>query len=80
MKEIHVKKIEDKICQMVQEINFNYPPDVLKKLEEGYKKESSKIGKETLQLLMESARNNKKSRKTRRCIGLVDNFLKSPLE
>lgn len=56
MKEIHVKKIEDKICQMVQEINFNYPPDVLKKLEEGYKKESSKIGKETLQLLMENAR------------------------
>ena len=55
MKEISVKRVEDCISKMVQNINFEYPSDVLTKLEEGLAKETSKIGKETLQLLMENA-------------------------
>ena len=55
MKEISVKRVEDCISKMVQNINFEYPSDVLTKLAEGLAKETSKIGKETLQLLMENA-------------------------
>lgn len=56
MKEFSVKRIEDTICRMVQEINFNYPKDILERLEKSLETETSKIGKETLQLLMENAK------------------------
>lgn len=56
MKEFSVKKIEETIYHMVQDINFNYPKDILERLENSLEKETSKIGKETLQLLMENAK------------------------
>lgn len=56
MKDFDVKRVEECICKMVQEINFNYPQDILERLEDSLEKESSKIGKETLQFLMDNAK------------------------
>ena len=55
MREISVKEIENRICKMVQNINFCYPKDILDLLKKGLNTERSKIGKETLSLLMENA-------------------------
>lgn len=55
MKEISVKRIEACISKMVQTINFEYPNDVLSRLEEGLHKETSITGKASLQMLMENA-------------------------
>ncbi len=62
MKEIHVSKVSEAIREMVQEINFEYPQDIEALLKESEAKETSVIGKQTLQLLSENARIAKEER------------------
>lgn len=56
MKEINVARITEVISRMVQEVNFQYPVDIQTCLETSAKKETSKIGKETLELLIKNSR------------------------
>ena len=56
MREIHVEKITNTISNMVQNINFNYPIDIEERLKKAIYKETSEIGKRTLELLMENAK------------------------
>lgn len=62
MKQIHVSKISEAICEMVQTINFEYPDDIAHLLKESELKERSAIGKQTLELLSENARIAKEER------------------
>ena len=62
MKEIHVSKISEAICEMVQKINFEYPQDIEYLLKKSEQTERSVIGKQTLQLLSENARIAKEER------------------
>lgn len=55
MKEINVARITEVISRMVQEVNFQYPADIQTCLETSAKKETSKIGKETLELLIKNS-------------------------
>lgn len=55
MREVSVKEIETCVAAMVQKINFCYPQDILNLMNQGLQNERSKIGKETLELLMENA-------------------------
>lgn len=55
MRTISVKDIQKKICDMVQTMNVEYPDDILTLMRKGLASETSKIGKETLELLMENA-------------------------
>lgn len=55
MKEINVARITEVISRMVQEVNFQYPVDIQTCLETSAKKEISKIGKETLELLIKNS-------------------------
>lgn len=55
MKEINVARITEVISRMVQEVNFQYPVDIQTCLETSAKKETSKIGKETLELLIKNS-------------------------
>ncbi|NBK98749.1 MAG: fumarate hydratase [Erysipelotrichia bacterium] len=56
MREISVKEITKRIAMMVQNINYAYPSDIEAMLKASAKTETSKIGKETLTLLLENAR------------------------
>lgn len=56
MREISVKQISACIEKMVQDVNYAYPEDIKQLLKESVLKETSKIGKETLTLLLENAR------------------------
>lgn len=62
MKEISVCIIKNRIKEMVQKINFEYPDDVYRKIKESAKVETSLIGKETLKILLENARIAKEER------------------
>lgn len=55
MREIDVKTITEKVKMMVQEINFNYPKDIKELIDKATITETSKIGKETLELLQQNA-------------------------
>lgn len=56
MREVSVKIISSKIAEMVQQVNYHYPKDIQEMLEVSAIKETSKIGKETLELLLENSR------------------------
>lgn len=56
MREVSVKIISSKIAEMVQQVNYHYPKDIQEMLEASAIKETSKIGKETLELLLENSR------------------------
>lgn len=56
MREVSVKIISSKIAEMVQKVNYHYPKDIQEMLEASAIKETSKIGKETLELLLENSR------------------------
>lgn len=56
MKQISVLKIQDKIREMVQQINFHYPKDIEDLLEKARQNESHSLGKEILDLLKENSR------------------------
>lgn len=56
MREVSVKIITSKIAEMVQQVNYHYPKDIQEMLEASAIKETSKIGKETLELLLENSR------------------------
>ncbi len=51
MKEISVLKLQDKIREMVQQVNFHYPQDIEELLREARQKETNPLGKEILELL-----------------------------
>lgn len=55
MREVSVTIIRDKIKDMVQHVNFYYPKDIDKKIKEAAVNETSKIGKETLELLIKNS-------------------------
>ncbi|MDF9824277.1 fumarate hydratase subunit alpha [Breznakia sp. PF5-3] len=55
MKPISVNIIRDKVCTMVQDINFNYPKDIRFLLDEATHNERNPLGKTTLKLLQENA-------------------------
>lgn len=56
MREVSVKIITSKIAEMVQKVNYHYPKDIQQMLEASAIKETSKIGKETLELLLENSK------------------------
>lgn len=56
MREVSVKIITSKIAEMVQQVNYHYPKDIQQMLEASAIKETSKIGKETLELLLENSK------------------------
>lgn len=56
MREVSVKIITSKIAEMVQLVNYHYPKDIQQMLEASAIKETSKIGKETLELLLENSK------------------------
>lgn len=56
MREVDVALIQNKIKKMVQAINISYPEDVFSLLKEAERKETSRLGKETLSLLIENSR------------------------
>lgn len=56
MREVSVKIISSKIAEMVQQVNYHYPKDIQQMLEASAIKETSKIGKETLELLLENSK------------------------
>lgn len=56
MREVSVKTITSKIAAMVQQVNYHYPKDIQEMLEASAIKETSKIGKETLELLLENSK------------------------
>lgn len=56
MREVSVKTISSCIASMVQQVNYHYPKDIQQMLEESASKETSKIGKETLELLLENSK------------------------
>lgn len=56
MREVSVKIISSKIAEMVQQVNYHYPKDIQEMLEASAIKETSKIGKETLELLLENSK------------------------
>lgn len=56
MREVSVKIISSKIAEMVQQVNYHYPKDIQEMLEASAIKETNKIGKETLELLLENSR------------------------
>ena len=55
MKEINVQIITNKIKNMVQDININYPKDIRYLLDQATEKETNPLGKETLQILQQNA-------------------------
>ncbi len=55
MREVSVHILRDKIKELVQEVNFYYPRDIDKKIKEAAINETSKIGKETLELLIKNS-------------------------
>ena len=55
MKEINVQIITNKIKDMVQDININYPKDIRYLLDQAAENETNPLGKETLQLLQQNA-------------------------
>ncbi len=55
MREVSVQRVKEVVSQMVQEVNFYYPKDIAAKLQEASKQERSKIGKETLELLIKNS-------------------------
>ncbi len=56
MRSISVNLISERIAQMVQDINFNYPADIKTLLDQAAISETSPIAKQTLTLLQENAR------------------------
>ncbi|OCN06316.1 fumarate hydratase [Erysipelotrichaceae bacterium MTC7] len=55
MKEISVTRIRDAVTKMVQDINVNYPKDIYQLLKAASENESSQLGKDTLQILLDNA-------------------------
>lgn len=55
MKQISVLDIQNKIKEMVQNINFHYPPDIETLLQKAYETETSPLGKEILNLLQKNS-------------------------
>lgn len=55
MKKIHITQITEVVKQMCQDANYNLPKDMWGALEEGYKSETSPIGKEILKDICENA-------------------------
>ncbi len=55
MREFDVRQLTTALCEMVQAINYRYPSDVKKKLDEATCRETSRIGKETLSYLQKNA-------------------------
>lgn len=62
MREISVTLIENKIREMVQTLNFQYPKDIEMRLHDALNQETSKIGKETLQYLIRNSEIAKENR------------------
>ena len=56
MKQISVRSIQNKIKEMVQNINFHYPQDIEALLEKASRSETNSLGKEVLGLLKENSR------------------------
>lgn len=62
MRVVQVKEIEEAIAQAVQEINFEYSPDILHAMQEAKSSEDSEIGKEMLDILLKNAEIAKRDR------------------
>lgn len=62
MREIHVAQIEQAICEMVQRINYEYPPDIEASMKQREQEEEHPVAKATLQFLLQNAEIARKER------------------
>ena len=55
MREIDVNRVEDAVCRMVQQINYEYPADIEQDMKAMAAAETHPIARSTLDLLLENA-------------------------